>query len=199
MNMFQRINITASLAVVGALGVGLYAGISKLEADKSLFQAAAEYKHALLLSLFIILFKMKTMFDDHQHFGEEHQKKGGFRHIGFLLAMFSWLFWVFGAYAVLTPFRASELMIISIAISTAWIAVHIIEILLDKRRKEELITSLLREKWVLINIGYILILGTYLGWLVPIILKGNIWAIVTLLVLLFFDYISSESWPGEGI
>ena len=199
MNLFQRVNITASLAVLGAVGVAYADAIAKMKADQSLLAASREQLTPLLLTLFVLLFKVKTMLDDHQHFGEERQQRGGYRHLGFVLALFSWLFWILAAYFLFVPVRASELMIISIAISTAWIAVHIIELIREKKRGVELAVSLMREKWVLFNVGYIICLGVFLGWIEPVVPTSSLLPLIVLLVLLAADYLSSRSYPEGNI
>ena len=193
MNIFQSINITTGVGVVAACGVALNRAISELRPEVSLLDAASKNAVPLLVALFIILFRIKTMLDDHQHLSEERQKKGGLRHIGFLMALFSWLFWVLAAYLVFTPSRAAQLMIISIAISTAWIAVHLIELIVDKRRTQEIATSLLREKWVLFNVAYIVTLGVFIGWIDPVVAPRTVWSLAALFMFFAFDYVTSQS------
>jgi hypothetical protein len=199
MNLFQRVNIAASLAVVGVVASSLFRAITELKPNESLLAAAGQYVNPLLLALFILVFKVKTMLDDHQHFGEERQKRGGFRHLGFLFALFSWLFWIVAAYFVFSPTRAAELMIFSIAISTGWIAVHLIEMVADKRRNQEIATSLMREKWVLFNVGYIILLGVFLGWIKPVVQPQTTAPLVILLAFFVFDYVTSKSYPTDNI
>jgi len=196
MNIFQRINLTASFLVLGAL-IGAFSK-AILNINGPIFSHLMQRLDILLLAGFVFVFKVKTMFDDHQHLGESQQEKGGFRHAGFLLALVSWVFWALAAYLIFSPEKAAELMLVSISVSTAWIAVHLIEVLLDKKRRaEELTVSLMREKWVIINIGYILLLGSYLGWLDPIVPKGNHTVLYALFGLLIFDYLTSRSYPKQ--
>lgn len=199
MNLFQRINITASLAVLGAAGVAYYTAIASAPSDQSLSRLAQEQTIPLLLTGFVLLFKVKTMLDDHQHFGEERQKQGGWRHVGFLFAIVSWFFWILAAYFLFTPSRSAELMIASVAISTAWIAVHIIELLVEGKRGKELAVALMREKWVLFNVGYILCLATFNGLLAPVVQASTAGPLIVLLILLLTDYVSSGSYPENRI
>jgi hypothetical protein len=198
-NIFQSINVTTSLAALGACGIAVNRVISDLKPEDSLAAAALKNLVPILLGVFIILFRIKTMFDDHQHFSEERQKKGGLRHVGFILALFSWLFWVIAAYLVFAPARAAELMVISITISTAWIAVHLIELIVDKRRTQEIATALMREKWVLFNAGYIITLGVFIGWVKPVVPPQTISTLVVLFILFVFDYLTSRSYPTDNI
>lgn len=199
MNLFQRVNIAASLAVVAAAGVAYATAIAGSTQNQSLVTFLTGQAHPILLTVFVLLFKIKTMLDDHQHFGEPRQQRGGYRHVGFLFAIFSWFFWILAAYFLFAPLRAAELMIFSIAISTAWIAVHIIELINEKKRGAELAVALMREKWVLFNVGYILCLGVFLGWIEPVVNASSYWPLVALLVLLATDYLSSKSYPEGGI
>lgn len=199
MNLFQRVNITASLAVVGAVGVTYSGAIASLGQEQSLFEAAKANVNPLLLTLFVMLFKIKTMLDDHKHFGEKRQQKGGARYIAFLLALLSWFFWIVGAYFVFKTSRAAELMILSIAISTVWVLVHLGELISEGRHLSELATSFMRERWALFNMGYIVVLGIFLGWIAPVVPHETTTSLVVLLGLLLFDYILSESYPVDDI
>lgn len=85
-------------------------------------------------------------------------------------------------------------MATSIGISTLWIAVHVIEILVDReRRNKEVLTSIMREKWVLVNIGYMLCLFAHIGFFAPLVAAGAPAPLYALLVLLAFDILTSRS------
>jgi drug/metabolite transporter (DMT)-like permease len=117
-----------------------------------------------------------------------------FRYIGFVLAILSWVFWALAGYLVPFTVRASELLAIGILISTSWVVVHLIEILVDReRRKNEAATSLMRQKWVLFNIGYMLCLVGYVGWYRPVIKEGASAMLLVLLAVLLVDMFASRS------
>jgi hypothetical protein len=135
--------------------------------------------------------------DDHKHFAEPQQDKSASRYVGFLLAVVSWVFWGLAAYLVSSTVRSSELMAVSILVSTLWIAVHLIEILIDKeRRNAEAFTSVMREKWVIVNVLYILLLIAHVGVFCPVVQPGAKAPLVLLLALLFFDVLTSRSFRG---
>lgn len=69
----------------------------------------------------------------------------------------------------------------------------------EKKRGAELAVALMREKWVLFTVGYILCLGTFLGSIEPVVATSSVAPLITLLVLLAADYISSRSYPEGGI
>jgi len=194
MKLYQSINISTILFIGAALTKGLVDTFSKV--NTSIYDFLVQNPSIFCLSLFILGFKIKTMLDDQQHFGEVHQDSGSiYRHLGFILAVLSWILLGIAAYYISFPKKSAELLIFSLVISTVWIAIHIIEILLDKnkeRKIKEIVISLTREKWLLINIGYILLLGTYRGWLDPVIATGNIVVLYSLLGLLFIDYVTSR-------
>lgn len=71
---------------------------------------------------------------------------------------------------------------------------HVIEILVDKeRRSGELLTSVGREKWALVNVGFMLLLVAHEGWFRPVVPVGAKTPLVLLLVLLVFDVMTSRS------
>lgn len=192
MNLFQAANGAATFLIFSALVAGLAKHLDGIEG--SLDQYLLSHPEIIYLGLFIIVFRIKTLLDDHRHFAESYQDKNIFRYVGFILAVISWIFWGLAAYLLHSPDRASELMATSILISTTWIIVHLIEILIDrKRRNKEILTSLMREKWVLVNIGYMLCLIAHIGWFRPVIMPGGSMPLLVLLGLLLFDIITSRS------
>lgn len=191
MNLFQSANVGATFMILGALVAGLAKFFDNLPTPPIDYLLAN--KQVLYLGLFIVLFRVKTFIDDHKHFQEPLQGKNAFRYIGFMLAIISWVFWGMAAYLLVNTQRSSEIMATSILISTLWISVHVIEILVDKeRRNKEILTSLIREKWVLINIFYMLLLVAHTGWFLPVIQPGPM-PLLLLLGLLLLDVITSRS------
>lgn len=195
MNLFQAANGAATFLILSALVAGLAKHLDSVQDDPIRYFLL--HKEVIYLGLFIVIFRIKTLLDDHRHFAESYQDKSALRYVGFILAVLSWLFWGLGAYLLTSTDRSSELMATSILISTLWIVVHVIEILIDKeRRNKEVVTSVMREKWVLINIGYMFCLVAYLGWFRPIIEHGNRAALLVLLLLLAFDVLTSRAFRG---
>jgi hypothetical protein len=195
MNLFQGANAAATFLVISALVAGLAKQAPDVQGSYSTYLWTQ--KAIVLLGLFIVLFRIKTALDDHRHFAEAAQDKNVFRYIGFILAVLSWIFWALAAYLLTNTLRSSELMTTSLLISTSWIIVHLIEILVDReRRKNELTTSLMREKWVLINIGYILCLGAHIGWFRPLIEPGALKPLVALLALWLCDALTSRTFKN---
>ena len=192
MNLFQAANGAATFLILSALVAGLAKRFDTVIGSPVDYLLA--HTEILYLGLFIVVFRIKTLLDDHRHFAELRQDKSVFRYIGFVLAIISWIFWALAAYLLTSSLRASELMAVSLLISTLWIAVHVIEILIDKdRRENELLTSVVREKWVLVNVGYMLCLVAYVGWFRPVIAPGARAPLLLLLGLLIFDVITSRS------
>jgi len=192
MNLFQAANGAATFLILSALVAGLAKHFDKIEG--SLGKYIWGHRPLLYLALFIVLFRIKTFLDDHRHFAESYQDQTVFRYIGFILAILSWVFWGLAAYLLPATSRAAELMAISILISTLWVGVHVIEILVDsERRSKEAVISVMREKWVLVNIGYVLCLVAYLGWFRPLVAEEEPGALLILLALLAFDILTSRS------
>jgi hypothetical protein len=192
MNLFQAANGAATFLIVSALVAGLakqFEGVSG-----SPIRYLLDHLEIVYLGLFIVVFRIKTLLDDHKHFAEPLQDKSVFRYVGFVLAIISWIFWGLAAYLLSSTIRSSELMAASILVSTLWVVVHVIEILVDKdRRNREVLTSLMREKWVLVNVGYMLCLVAHVGWFRPVVKAGGSVALLVLLGLLLLDIFTSRS------
>lgn len=193
MKVFQVLNLSAMALIMSAtvFGVGRfiydniedYNGLSILYDNYSLFAFAS----------FIVLFRLKTCIDDHSHFGEEYSGPHGYRLFGFVLAIISWILWGFAGFLASSPTHAAEFLAFSILVSTAWIAVHLREITRDhKRRNIEIFTSLLREKWIVINVLLIILLSGYAGYLAPVMLEMNDYTLIGLFLVLVFDWVTSR-------
>jgi hypothetical protein len=192
LNIFQAANGAATFLILSAIVAGLAKYFDSIRDGP--IQDLLNRPEILLLGLFIVVFRIKTLLDDHKHFAESYQDKSAFRYVGFVLAVISWIFWGIGGYLLPSTARASEMMAVSILISTLWVAAHIIEILVDKvRRNTESLTSIMREKWVVINLLYMLLLVAHDGWFRPIVPLGAKTPLIFLLVLLAFDVLTSRS------
>lgn len=195
MNLFQAVNGAATFFILSALVAGLAKHLTDLP-DSPLAYFAA-HKSILWLGLFMIVFRVKTMLDDHKHFAEPQQGTNAFRYAGFVLALLSWIFWAIAAYLLPDTRRASELMAASILVSTLWLAVHVTEIMLDpERRNAEVLVSVMREKWVAINVGYMLCLVAHVGWFEPLVKAGEVKALWVLLFALALDVLTARSFRG---
>lgn len=195
MNIFQAANGAATFLIMSAIVAGMAKHLDTVEGG--MLEHFRQNLVIVYLGLFIVVFRIKTQLDDHRHFGESYQDKSRLRYVGFILAILSWLFWGMAAYLLSSTIRSAELMATSILISTMWIAVHVIEILIDsQRRSKEILTSVMREKWVLVNVGYMLCLVAHLGWFRPLVGRGASTPLLILLGLLIFDVVTSRSFRG---
>ncbi|MDF2365634.1 hypothetical protein [Sneathiella sp.] len=195
MNIFQAANGGATFLVVGAVGFGITGATKNI--DISIFHYLKDSPSILLLMIFILLFKIKTAFDDHKHFGDAYQHKTFFRYIGFILAIFSWLLMAQAGWSIGQPIRSAEWLIYSILVSTLWIFVHLFEIWVDKGRPStEAIVKHLRQKWVLINIVYISCLLVFLGYLAPVVNAESVLPLCVMMVFFAFDFFTSDSFDN---
>src|SRR3954467_15324144 len=108
MNIFQAANGAATFLILSAIVAGLakhFDSVSGSPVDYLLHHLEIVY-----LGVFIVVFRIKTLLDDHKHFAETYQDKSAFRYIGFVLAIVSWLFWGLAGYLLPSTVRASELM-----------------------------------------------------------------------------------------
>jgi small-conductance mechanosensitive channel len=194
-NLFQAANGAATFLILSALVAGLAKQLDKVEGD--LLPYARDHKDLICLGIFIVIFRIKTLLDDHRHFAESYQDKSPLRYVGFILAILSWVLWGLAAYLLPSTLLSAQLMGVSIIISTVWVAVHVVEILLDKeRRNKEALTNVMRQKWVMINMAYVLCLAAYVGWFQPIVAHGELNALFVLLGFLAFDVLTSRSFVG---
>ena len=193
MNRYQSANSTLSFAVLAASVAGMSKWISDNPSAEDPLRLFYGHLSTLALWIFIIALKIKIWIDDHHHFGEAVQEKLPIRIFGFVLAVFSMIFFGLAGYQISAPRDSAELLFVAILISTAWIAVHLVEITVDKvRRMTEVKTSLMREKWVFINVVYCLLLAGFIGWFMPIVPPENLLCILLMFVVLVFDWATSR-------
>lgn len=191
MNLFQNANVAARFFIFAGLAVGIVEAL-KLRSSGT-FTLPNQEISIVLLCIFIISFNVKATIDDHHYFEMRWEIHPVLRYSGFVLAVFSWIFFGVAAVLVYNPVDAAQMLGLSFLVSTAWIAVHIIEITLDKgRRNQEIVISLMREKWLIINILYLICLVVYLGWLDPVIPAYRWWVLAILLVVFAYDIATSR-------
>jgi hypothetical protein len=116
MNIFQAANGAATFLILSALLAGMAKHLDAVQG--SVIEHYSQNMAIANLGCFIVIFRVKTLLDDHRHFGESYQDKSVFRYVGFLLAIVSWIFWGLAAYLLTSTVRASELMATSILVST---------------------------------------------------------------------------------
>ncbi len=191
MNIFQRLNAGATFCIISSLIAGLVVSLSGN--SESVIKFFWDNREISLVCIFILFFRIKLQFDDHKHFGESSQGKNKYRWWGLFIAFLSWIFMALAGYFVHTPEKASELLFLSILISTAWIGVHLLEISKDpeKKVKDEAI-AVMREKWVILNVVYMFCLVSYLGFLSPVIIPKSVYFLVAIVVFLVFDIITAR-------
>lgn len=193
MNLYQAANLGLSATVIAGVVGGLTGLFGAHAADGDAIHIVAANGVTLGLLLFILLLRLKMTLDDHKHFGEAVQLKLGIRIVGFVLAVLTALFLAVAAYQIAEPVNSAELAIIAILISTAWIAVHLIEISLDKKRRNaEAFIAVMREKWVLINVFYCLFLAAFIGWFPAIVPAQHAAPVYLMYLLLAFDWLTSR-------
>jgi len=191
MNIFQRLNAGATFCIISSLIAGLVVPLSSN--NDLVIKFFWDNSEISLLSIFILFFRIKIQFDDHKHFGESSQGKNKYRWWGLFIAFLSWVFMTLAGYFIHSPEKASELLFLSILISTAWISVHLVEISKDpeKKVKDEAI-AVMREKWVLLNVVYMFCLVSYLGFLSPVIAPNSVHFLVAVVVFLVFDIFTAR-------
>ena len=67
-----------------------------------------------------------------------------------------------------------------------------------ERRETESLVSVMRERWVVINVLYMLLLVSHDGWLRPVVASGAKWTLVVLLLVLAFDVVTSRSFRNSA-
>ena len=196
MNLFQRTNASATLLVSGATLVGIVTALKDWQ--ESVLAHVTSHPDIWLVVLSILLFRIKSTFDDHQHFAEDIEGKTGHRYLGFVIAIISWLFLGGAGYFVGAPVRSIELFAYSLLISLLWIFVHLHEI----RKKHGVsyqvaFVRATREKWAVFNVLYLICIILYVGWPETLIEPNQLWPLWTLIGLVILDMVwSSDSFSG---
>lgn len=90
------------------------------------------------------------------------------------------------------PVRTSELLAISLMLSTAWIGIHLREISAKKALDKQTIIATIRQKWIVLNVIYVICLVSYIGWFTPIVKAGENILLWVMLGFLVFDILSSQ-------
>lgn len=197
MNIYQGANAAATFLILSAIVAGMANHFHTAAASP--IELLVAQPEVALLGLFLIVFRIKTLLDDHKYFAEPYQDKSALRYFGFVLAVVFWVFLGIAGYLLPFTIRSSEILAASILVSTLWAVTHIIEINLDKgRRNSELVTCLMREKWIAINVLYMLLLVAHVGWFRPIVAEGSIGPLLLLLAVLVFDVFTSRSTAIES-
>jgi hypothetical protein len=120
-NLFQRINVTATFAVLSANAFGITRSITSVE---PLHEATTAYrffilnKDALLLAIFSILLRFKTCFDDHYYFGEQYNGPRDYLTLaGFVVGLLSWTTWIISGSLSFNPRYAATWLAITMTYS----------------------------------------------------------------------------------
>src|SRR5580704_5982529 len=188
MNFFQSANLALSAAVIAGIIGGLTGFFNAHSVDGDSIHIMTKNGVALGLLMFILLLRLKMTLDDHKHFGEQVQLQLGIRIFGFVLAVLTVLFLAVAAYQIVNPVNSAELVFVAILVSTAWIAVHLLEITMDStRRHKEAFIAVMREKWILINVIYCLLLAAFIGWFPAIVSAESAIPLSLMYVVLVFD------------
>ncbi|MET1257188.1 hypothetical protein [Aliikangiella maris] len=173
-NFFQRINVAATFLIVAALVKGIVDGLKGYADSNSVLKYFSANLDISILAVFVLFFKIKMMIDDHHHFSEENQGTSGYRWAGFFLAFVVWVFIALSGYFIHNAIRSAELLSLSLLLSIGWIAIHLKEITKKTPVSTDAVIAQIRQKWVLLNVAYIVCLVSYIGWLEPIVKSGEI-------------------------
>ncbi len=196
-NPFETANNAATFLIYSTLVGGAVFAISKHD-DISVLELIRTNMDAFFLFIFIALFNLKTYFDDHKYFTEPYQADALWeRGVGIVLAFLSWIFLAVAGAIIYRPESSAQLLGLAIITSTAWIAVHIIEMIRHKERPaKERLTKLMREKWFAINLVYLFLIGLYINY--PFgITPGPHWPYTfAMLLVLSYDMATSNMLRG---
>src|SRR5271166_6639102 len=130
-NLFQRVNVTATFTVVSTSAAGLVHGISGDEArpGATAYEFAVTHREVIGIVVFSILLRFKTCFDDHYYFGDRHSgPRDYWTLIGFLLGLLSWATWIISGSLSYNARYAAFWLLVTIGISTIWIVLHFLEV-----------------------------------------------------------------------
>ena len=189
MNSIQSYNLSATIAIILLVPVGLNEAII---ASENIFVFLSKYHQSLLLASFVVLFKLKSHLDDHDHFAEPVGDKIVSRFIGLVLGTLSWVVLGLGAVDLTNATRAAQFIAASFLVSTVWIVVHMIEMFVGKNASEILPSLIRRNHWIFLNILYsICLIGFSLSFALP-----PMFYLLALIAALSLDIYLSESFKG---
>lgn len=157
--MYTTMNNSASFMIFAALLTGLYKLVGDADISLELLSKEAD---SIFLAIFLIFYRLKMHIDDHKYFKNFEDELDRFKHLGLVLAITIWFLLAFAGYYLKYPETSCHLIALSFAISTIWIALHLMEISKNNASSltERLIQNL-RQKWIIINVVYMILLELY--------------------------------------
>ena len=198
LNLFQNANLAARFLIFAGLAVGIVEAL-KLS-DSNSFTMPHQAGDMIILTIFIVIFNVKATIDDHHYFEQVWSSNVLLKYTGLVLAIFSWIFCGVAATLVDLPVHCVQMLGLSLLISTMWLGVHLIEIIIDPgRRNRQTVISLLRQKWAIINVLYIICFVVFLGWLNPVVPPYQAWTLGISLFILIIDTLTSYPIAGRTI
>ena len=192
-------NNAASFAIFGAVTAGLARLLNG--ADIVDYSFIINNVDSIFLAFFIVSFRIKMHLDDYKYFKEFDADRNRLKYVGLLLAVITWIMMALSGFTIDHPHASSALLAVSFAISTIWIAVHLLEIASSRERRiaEKFIITL-RNKWVIINSLYIITLLLYsAGASVMVALYGKSfvisqWVFIAIMIfIVIIDNLISDS------
>jgi hypothetical protein len=199
-NLFQRVNVTATFAALSTNAIGLAHGISQ---DATAYEFAAANIYALWIILFSIMLRVKICFDDHYSFNARptNRLRDYWTLAGFLIGLISWATWIVSGSLSYNPRYSAFWLAITILILTVWLLSHLIFELCIHKSSVTSNTACVasdpspsmtqRALWLIINLSYFVLLAlfalfnssrTYAA------LGGDRTVVVALFVLLLLDF-----------
>jgi hypothetical protein len=131
-NLFQRINVTATFAVLSANGLGVTRTVTNAELSPQnidVYNLLTTNWKPLAIAIFSIILRLKVSFDDHDYFKERlHGAHDYFTLAGFVIGVISWTTWIISGSLAFIPQYAATWLGITILILTLWLVVHILEL-----------------------------------------------------------------------
>jgi hypothetical protein len=160
LNIIQTLNSAASFAIFSALIAGLVRIFDV--SDSITLSELIQRADGLLLALFVVLFRIKMHFDDNEYFASFNKHTSPLRYFGVVLAIIVWISMAVSAGTVDRPEVSAWFLLVSLLVSTLWIATHIADMFVvdDDTSKN---TSWQRLAWITSNIVYCLCLALFIA------------------------------------
>jgi hypothetical protein len=203
-NLFQRVNVTATFAALSANAAGLARGISNTETlhqDATAYEFAAAHIYALLIIVFSIMLRVKICFDDHYSFNARatNRLRDYWTLAGFLIGLISWATWIVSGSLSYNPRYSAFWLAITILILTVWLLLHLIFELCVHKSSVTSNTACVapdpspsmkqRTLWLVINCFYIVLLALFSSSRTCAAFGGDLTVLVALFVLLLLDFV----------
>jgi hypothetical protein len=198
MNLFQRINVTSTFAVLSANAFGL---VHPLPQNLSPYEFGITHIDVLSVMTFSILLRVKTCFDDNYYFKMQHNGPRDYcTLIGFLISLFAWTTWIISGSLSYNPRNSASWLAVTIILLTVWLLFHLLELWIYPSTVSPDPSPSIRARafWVVLNVLYIVLLAMFGSSRTDAAFGGDGTVLTALFVVLAIDFALSGKWIARA-